>query len=517
MGLSTGKLSPGISFSPPKPWRKRSHQVYYNNHRRNETRTSVSFSSPGHPAPILGNEGAAHFLITIDVQVKSRFNDVILSSTLETSNGKALSLYYRLYNVLLTLGLGIGFPVFCPYVLLNGSHRRGLSERLGFITLGNQARPGQVRIWLHAASVGEVQAARALLPALKERFPGAVFLVSTITEQGRAVARSQLGKEIDCFLAPLDLPFAVNRAVRRVKANIYICLETELWPNLLRQLKRDGTRVVLLNGRISERSFARYLKISGFMKEVLASFNRISVIQESDAEKFAALGFAREKITINGNVKYDNVLPDGRVEEKYRQLLGLSPAQPVLIAGSTHAGEEQVLAEVHRQLRHKWPDLVCLIAPRHLPRLPEIVLLLEKAGHQFDLLSELTHRQRRHSIVLVNTMGELANLYAIGTFIFCGGSLVDYGGHNIMEAAAWGKPVFYGPYMKDFADAKELLEAAGAGFKVDSATSLSAAILALGMHPDRYAQAALQAEAAVRRQQGSARRQAALAAEVINI
>jgi 3-deoxy-D-manno-octulosonic-acid transferase len=461
------------------------------------------------------------WLITIDVRVKSRFNGMILSRCSwigENSNGKALSLYYRLYNVLLTLGFGIGFPVFCPYALLTSSNRRSLPERLGFVELDKPAAPGQFRIWLHAASVGEVQAAKALLLALKVQFPGAVFLISTMTEQGRAVARSQLGSEIDCFLAPLDLNFAVKRAVRCVKPDLYICLETELWPNLFRQLKRKGAKLVLLNGRLSERSFGRYLKIRGFMQEVLGYFNQISAIQASDAERFAILGAARDKIAINGNVKYDNSLPaEGRVKESYLQLLNLKPEQPVLIAGSTHPGEEVLLTSVYHQLKQKWPELVFLIAPRHLQRLPEIKLLLEKSGSQFDLLSEMAHRSRRHSIVLVNTMGELANLYAIGTYIFCGGSLVDYGGHNIMEVAAWGKPVFYGPHMKDFADAKELLEAAGAGIEVDSAASLSAAILALAERPDRYARAAQQAEAAVRRQQGSARRQAKLAAEVTNI
>jgi 3-deoxy-D-manno-octulosonic-acid transferase len=434
----------------------------------------------------------------------------------ETSTGKRVSLFYRFYNALLLLGFSIGFPLYCPFVLLSGRHRRGLPERLGFKKSVTPVASGRPRVWLHAASVGEVQTARALLPALRDQLPGAVFLLSTMTEQGRAVAISQLESDVECFLAPLDLPFAVKKVTRRVRPDLYICLETELWPNLLRQLKETGAELVLLNGRLSERSLGHYLKIRGLMREVLSCFSRISVIQPVDAERFIMLGAAREKVVINGNAKYDLArAPDAQTGEKYRRLLKLEPEQRVLIAGSTRQGEERLLVAAYQQLRKKWPDLICILAPRHLERLSEVRLLLDKAGENFELLSELRKRDRIHSIVLVDTMGELADIYAVGTYIFCGGSLVKRGGHNIMEAAVWGKPVFYGPYMNDFADAKELLETAGAGFKVDSAENLSAAITALAENPGAYGHAARQAGAAVLRQQGSARRQARLAAEAL--
>jgi 3-deoxy-D-manno-octulosonic-acid transferase len=426
-------------------------------------------------------------------------------------------LYYQLYNALLILVLSIGFPVFFPFALLSGNHRRGLPERFGFLRLNKPYTPGQFRIWLHAASVGEVQAAKALLPALKARFPEAVFLISTMTEQGRSMARSQLDADMVCFLAPLDLPLTVRRAIRRVKPDLYICLETELWPNLLLQLRIAKCRLVLLNGRISERSFNRYLMISGFMNEVLACFDRISAISSKDAERFAALGAAPHKIKIHGNVKYDRELPEaGQIRNHYQQLLGLKSEQPVLMAGSTHPGEEQILLDVYHELKTRWPDITLVIAPRHLQRLADVEQLLEKSGVRFDRLSDISHRKRRHAIVLANTMGELANLYAIATYIFVGGSLVDYGGHNIMEAAAWGKPVFYGPYLSDFSDAKELLEEFGAGFEVDGAASMIAAILSFADDPERYLRAAGQAEAAFASQRGSASRQAEMASEKYN-
>lgn len=434
----------------------------------------------------------------------------------ETSDGKRLPLSYRLYNVFVLVGFAIGFPVFLLYSLLTGRHREGFRERLGFPELPPADR-GRLRVWLHAASIGEVQAAQALLPALREELPAADFLVSTMTSQGLRVARSQLGEGITCFLAPLDLPFAVRRTVHRAKPDLYIGLETELWPNLLRRLRQTGAKLVLLNGRLSERSFRRYRKMPGLTRQVLGCFSRISAIGEGNARRFRDLGADPATIEVNGNAKYDRlVADDGQTEKGYRRRLGLTPDQPVLIAGSTRSGEEKLLLESWRQLRRKWPELLLLLAPRHLERLAEIKTLLTMEEEGYDLLSELPSRPRRHSIVLVDTLGELAGLYALGTFVFCGGSLVPRGGHNIMEAAAWGKPVFYGPHMKDFADAKEMLEAAGAGFEVNSPATLTAAILKLADHPQEYARAANGAAAAVRRQQGSARRQARLAAALVN-
>jgi 3-deoxy-D-manno-octulosonic-acid transferase len=425
-------------------------------------------------------------------------------------------LFYLLYNVLVLTGFILGFPVFLLYCLLTGRHRDGLRERLGFPALPPVTGNGK-RLWLHAASVGEVQAARALLPALREELPGATLMVSTMTGQGLQVARSQLGSDVTCFLAPLDLPFAVSRAVHRAKPDLYIDLETELWPNLLLQLKHQGAKIVLLNGRLSERSFGRYRKIAGLTGKALGCFSRIAAIGENDARRFAALGADPAIIEVNGNAKYDRLLPgEGQTADGYRQRLSIAPDQPVLIAGSTRGGEEELLLGTWRQLRQKWPELIFILAPRHIERLAEITALLSAAGESCDLLSELPPRRRRHPIVLVDTLGELAGLYAVGSFIFCGGSLVPRGGHNIMEAAAWGKPVFYGPHMKDFADAKEILETAGAGFEIDSAAGLTAAILSLADHPQAYARAAQGAAAAVRSQAGSARRQARLAASVIN-
>jgi 3-deoxy-D-manno-octulosonic-acid transferase len=299
---------------------------------------------------------------------------------------------------------------------------------------------------------------------------------------------------------------------------LYIGLETEIWPNLLRRIRETGAELILLNGRLSERSFRRYRKIRGLTRPALGCFSRISAIGESDARRFAALGGDPAKIEVNGNAKYDQTLPDGgSTAADYRQRLGLGPDQPVLIAGSTRSGEEKLLLPTWRQLQQKWPELIFILAPRHLERLTEIKSLLGAAGEEYNLLSELLPPgRRRHPIVLVDTMGELAGLYALGTFVFCGGSLVPRGGHNIMEAAAWGKPVFYGPHMKDFADAKELLETAGAGFGIDSSAALTAAILKLAERPQAYARAAQGATAAVRSQQGSARRQARLAAALMN-
>ncbi|MDH5297385.1 MAG: 3-deoxy-D-manno-octulosonic acid transferase, partial [Desulfobulbaceae bacterium] len=299
--------------------------------------------------------------------------------------------------------------------------------------------------------------------------------------------------------------------------SVYVCLETELWPNLLLQLQRCRVPAILLNGRLSERSFRRYRLIRGFMAKVLACFARIAVIREEDAKRYIGLGAAPQRVSVLGNAKYALAIdtsPD--TADRYRQWLGLTDDQPLLVAGSTHGGEEAMLLETLRAAKTKIPSLVLALTPRHLERLAEVESLLKTRDLPFDRLSSCKSRGRRSDIVLVDTMGELTGLYGAATFIFCGGSLVPRGGHNLMEAAIWGKPVCYGPNMKDFLDAKELLEAAGAGFLVASPQELADTICTFTNHPDQYREAGRRARETALTQQGSAKRQVQLIKELLN-
>lgn len=412
---------------------------------------------------------------------------------------------YGLYQVISWLFYLLAFPLFFLYSLVSGRHGAGLGERLGQVTL-QIATDQAPRIWIHAASVGEVQAARALIPELLKAFPQAGLVVSTMTVQGRKRAEADLGQVATCIYAPLDLAPFVRKSLRAVQPDIYICLETELWPTFIRQAADRGTPLFLLNARLSEKSFGRYRRFGRLAKDVLGRFAAIAAITAADGERFLALGAPAAKITVSGNAKYDRQETMFRPEAAGRcqQLLGVTGNQPVLVAGSTHTGEEEVLLEAFAILRANIPALTLVLAPRHLRRLEGVATLLANQGVAWQYWTAVKEKGRTAPIVLLDTMGELADLYGAATLVFCGGSLVDKGGHNILEAAAWGKPVFFGPHMQDFTDARAILETAGAGFTVHSAAELAAAALPLLQHPEQYAAVAERARLAVQENQGAA-------------
>jgi len=406
------------------------------------------------------------------------------------------------------------------FSICTGRYRGGLGQRLGFLGTESKTEDRALRIWLHGASVGEVLLAKLLIKELAAILPEAEFVLSTMTEQGMEIARKQVGDKVRCIYAPLDLVGIVGRAIRSVQPTIYICLETELWPAFLLQAKRSGSKLAILNGRLSERSFNRYQLAKGLMAKTLACFSMISVIQQSDAKRFMSLGAAPEKIRVLGNAKYDkdmeSLAPES--EEQYRDWLNLHPEQPLFVAGSTHTGEEEMLLTVFQDLKKAtgMQDLIWVVAPRHLQRLPEVEAMLKQKQVPYERLSDVKNYGRKTDTVLVDSMGDLAGFYSIASYVFCGGSLVERGGHNIMEAAVFGKPVFYGQSMKDFADAAELLESVGGGFSVNGPEALTESILYFMDHPEEYRTAGRRAQEIAATQQGSARKQAELIKEVLS-
>lgn len=422
---------------------------------------------------------------------------------------------YTLYKLFGWLFFIAVFPFACVFLGLSGKHRQGLRQRFGRVEDVQLDEDKPVRIWLHASSVGEIQVAKALIPEIKRQLPEASIVVSTGNRHGMAVAAQLLPEDVPCFFAPLDLIGIVNRTLETIRPTIYVCLETELWPNMIRQAQQHGAKLFLLNGRLSEKSFAGYRKIKGFMSDLLSCFTKISVIQGGDAKRFRALGADPASIRILGNAKYDQstTQTDPHPAERYRRMLDIHRLQPVLVTGSTHTGEEEMLIEVFRALQQRLPDLVWVVAPRHLRRLTEVEKLFAEQGIATMRLRQVQEQGRSTEVVLIDTMGELAGLYSMATYVFCGGSLVERGGHNVLEAATWGTPVFYGPHMADFSDAKALLEAEGAGFCVKTPQELASRLLYFIERPEEYAVAGRSALKVAGRQQGSAQKQIALIKE----
>lgn len=411
-------------------------------------------------------------------------------------------------------------PFFLLYSGLTGKHRAGLGQRFGFLKgvplNGDAARH---RIWMHAASVGEVQVARALFDEIKKQIPDAALILSTVTEQGQKVAQDQLDKKVRLIYAPLDLGRIVNRALQAIRPDIYICLETELWPAILRHAHNRGVKLLLLNARLSEGSFKHYRKIRGFLQDILPRFDSIAAIRREDAKRYIALGAPASKVKVLGNAKYDAIVAQAapEVEEAYRKQLNLADNETVFVAGSTHTGEEEMLLEVYRSLAAPGRNLVWVIAPRHLQRLDDIENLLINKNVRFEKLSAVKRKGRKENVVIVDTMGDLAGLYSVATYVFCGGSLVPRGGHNILEAAVWGKPVFYGPSMSDFADAKNQLESCGASLPVTGVKEITERILHLESHPVEYAEICRRAKEATLPHFGAAKKQVQLVKEILTM
>lgn len=426
-----------------------------------------------------------------------------------------LHLLYRFLGTGLYLLLSLFLPLLRPW---GGRYGYGLEERLGrYPRDAGEAVAGCPTLWIHASSVGEAQAAIILiLELLKTCDRGQIILTAT-TEQGNKLARSRLPASVRCLMAPLDCPQPVRQALQALRPDIYICLETELWPVMLTEVAARGIPLLMLNGRLSERSYSRYgryCRVRSFMHSLLGGFQTVAVISEADGQRFRGLGVPPSRIQVCGNLKYDmEAAHPQQVRADVR--LGLGAAdQALFVCGSTHEGEEQLLLPVYRRLQAAFPVL-WVLAPRHLERLPVVAEFLDRAGLAFDRYSDLATRARRAGVVLVDTMGDLADLYAGGDYIFCGGSLVEEGGHNVIEAARWGRPVYFGPSMKDFRDAADMLIAAGGGFEVADVGELTALLLHHHAHADLYQAACAQAALVVARQRGAVARQAALVRQAL--
>lgn len=409
------------------------------------------------------------------------------------------------------------FPFFLFFSLVTGKCRDKLGQRLGAYPELPVKESGKVRIWLHASSVGEVQAARAIIPEIRGLLPGAEFVLSTMTAHGRQQAENFLGTDVSCVLAPLDVPLIVDRAFSAIDPDLYVCIETEIWPLILKKIADSGRRLVLVNGRMSSGSYQGYRKIRGFMVRVLSLFERAALISSSDYERYVALGLDRQQSQVVGNVKYDLALPQdsAEVRDRYRSILGIAEGSEIVIAGSTHGNEEeQLLALLNDE--YAGSGRLLIIAPRHLERIPQLQKMLANKQQPFDLFSNLNKGQaRKNNLVLIDSMGELASLYSVADYVFCGGSLVPRGGHNVMEAALWSRPVFYGPHMSDFKDATRMLEDGGAGFMVPDVQYLIDKINYYRDHQQEYCLACTNAGELARSQQGAAGKQAEMVVSLL--
>lgn len=425
-----------------------------------------------------------------------------------------MSFGYFVYNSAISLLAPFALGAVAARGRLKGFWR----QRFGFVPEVEQL--GRPRIWIHAVSVGEMQVAASIIAALRRLSPQAVIWQTATTDTGIDTAKKILPRECRVIPFPFDAYGGPGRALDRLKPDMVILLETELWPNFIKAAHARGVKIMLANGRISVRSVEGYRKVKFLFKEVLGYIDLMAMIRNDDKERIISLGADEKKVCVTGSAKFDMLL--NRVDEarmkRLKEELGLDEDAPVIVAGSTRTGEEQIILNAFSKLRNDFPRLHLVIAPRHITRSDEIENLIRKTGLtlQRRSLMDGSKRPEECDVTLVDVMGELFFLYGMAAVAVCGGSFFDRGGQNPLEPAVWGRPVVYGRSMDDFLDARELLENAGAGFTADEHEDLYTLLKRLLTNKPEAERMGAAGKTAVNGHHGSAERQASLALELLD-
>ncbi|HEY2780546.1 MAG TPA: lipid IV(A) 3-deoxy-D-manno-octulosonic acid transferase [Steroidobacteraceae bacterium] len=387
-----------------------------------------------------------------------------------------------LYSFLIRCAVPFAYAALLWRGLSDRTYWQGLGQRLGF---GPSVRAPC--IWVHAVSLGEMSAAAPLLRSLRQRFPQLPLVVTSATPTGRARAQALFpNNDADIRFLPYDTPGSVRRFLARIQPRAAAIMETELWPNLLRECERRGVPVLLASARLSDKSVARFRRFGKLFSGVFTRSLVVAAQTADDAERFRAIGAAAAQVHVCGNVKFDLELDAGIVEagQTLRAVLGVQ--RPVWIAGSTHAGEEEQVLDAHASLQAAGANALLILVPRHKDRFADVAELLKRRGIAFARRSEMrpgVDDAARLGVLMGDTVGELALLYACADVAFVGGSLVPIGGHNLLEPAALGLPVLTGPSYVNSKEIAQLLLTRGAALQVGSAADLAAALVRLLADP----------------------------------
>jgi 3-deoxy-D-manno-octulosonic-acid transferase len=429
---------------------------------------------------------------------------------------------YFAYSLLTLVIFIIVSPYFVYQAIRYQKYIGGLRQRLGFLPISFNI-DGEESIWIHAVSVGEALTARALAADLKARYPRLRLFLSTTTMAGQQVARRSLANVDAVFYFPFDWAFIVRRTLNLVRPRLFIMMETEIWPNLLRECRTRGVKTVVINGRISSRSYPRYRLIKPFFRRVLADIDRFCVQSDESARRLVELGADPARVSVTGSLKFDSLeqpaaTAHGRPRERVLRFFRLSPNRTVIVAGSTMKGEESAALRAFARIKAGLPHALMVLAPRHPERFGEVEHLARDAGFVTVRRSDLAiDAEPRADVVVLDSIGELAQLYELATAVFVGGSLADHGGHNILEPAIFGKPIVFGPHMQNFQEIADAFLANDAAVQVSSGRELETALLALVTDPVRRARLGAAARALVEANRGAKTKTLAVIADLIPV
>ncbi|MGE0592633.1 MAG: 3-deoxy-D-manno-octulosonic acid transferase [Vicinamibacterales bacterium] len=413
---------------------------------------------------------------------------------------------YLLYSVLTFLVLVAAAPWFLYQALRHRKYVGTLRQRLGRLPVAFNL-DGDHSIWIHAVSVGEVLSVRPLIADLRLRYPRLRVFLSTTTRSGQQLARRHRTEVDGVFYFPFDWTFAVRRTLDVVKPKLFVMVETEIWPNLLRECRRRDIRTVMVNGRISNRSFPRYRLVRPLFRRVLADVDHFCAQGDDTARKLVALGADPARVSVTGSLKFDAAADSrgrSRGGERVLRFFRLSPHRPVLVAGSTMRGEETAVLRAFNRIRTTTSHALLVVAARHPERFDEVERLCRAEGLSTMRRTDLPiDAEPRVDCIVLDTIGELAPLYQIATVVFVGGSIAPFGGHNILEPALFGKPIVYGPHMENFAEISEIFRANAAAVQVASEDELENTIVELMDDPVRRARLGAAAGALIESNRGA--------------
>ena len=387
-------------------------------------------------------------------------------------------MYRNLYTALFSILLPVYFLRLCWKGLNNREYLYRWSERLGLSK--NKPSAGKSIIWIHAVSVGEVNASMSLLRKLIEDFPGAEILVTTTTPTGSKLLLEKLGSKIKHQYLPVDIPFFINLFLKKWQPKMLILIETEIWPNLLSSCKKEGVYTALVNARLSEKSKINYLKYSALITPILDSLDLLLAQFESDKSRFKEI--TTRKIGLCGNLKFDQEVPEElyEISQSIRQSWAIEEKfRPTLIASSTHEGEEEIILDAFKKIYKQLPNSLLIIVPRHLERFSKVKQIIKNSGLAFATRSKKSEVTDNIQVLLGDTIGELNFLYSLADVAFVGGSLIDHGGQNLLEPSAQSLALLSGPSLRNFSDISDQLIRKKALKIVHSADEISEQFLGL--------------------------------------
>ncbi len=414
-----------------------------------------------------------------------------------------------LYNIVIIissffLSTFLTYRVFSKY-----KYRFGIKQRLGFFHKDLLAkRTKKPLIWIQAVSVGEVLAAKSLIERIRQEFPNYQLLLSTTTLTGHNICIQKVARNDDIIIFfPLDYFWIIKKVLRLFSPSLIALIETELWPNFICTAARRGISLVLVNGRISEKSYHGYLRFRFLMRKVLQNFTSFGMQTEADAQRIITIGAPKEKVVITHSLKYEGAMQLDSKELKTKNILEelkIPEDAKILTAGSTHYYEEEILTDIYLNLKNEFPGLILLLAPRHPERIPKIETYLSGRGLKYNLRSKLDDGKTPFQpVIVVDTLGELAKYYKISSVVFVGKSLTEKGGHNPIEPAVFARPIIFGPYMDNFREAAQLLLENNAAIEVQSAKELNQAIRRILLNPEEGKEMGIRARNAIKNKTGA--------------